>query len=59
MPSQETGQELELKRHGKVVYEANPSIAGGRFRTRITPSKTIGGSNAYMGRKAQACENVR
>ena len=48
----ESSQVLEAKnaltRRGKAVYEANPSVAGGRFRTKITPARTAKGDKAYM-----------
>lgn len=39
---------LPLTRRGKTLYEANPSVAGGKFRTKITPTRTANGQKAYM-----------
>jgi hypothetical protein len=41
-------EKTQLTRRGKTLYEANPSIAGGRFRTKITPARTATGQKAYM-----------
>jgi hypothetical protein len=30
------------------IYESNPSVAGGRFRTRLIGSKATEGRKAYM-----------
>ena len=35
-------------RRGKVLYEANPSVSEGRFRTRLIPNRTANGQRAYM-----------
>lgn len=43
-----SGSKTQLTRRGKAIYEANPSVAGGRFRTKITPMRTAAGDKAYM-----------
>lgn len=48
LPRQTEEPKAELTRRGKPVYEANPSVVGGRFKTRMMPAKTTKGGQAYM-----------